>query len=247
MKALLLAAGYATRLYPLTEDTPKPLLEVGDRPIVDYIVEKLEQLGMVDEVLVITNDKFYKNFSDWSDSHDSPLKIRVINDGTTQDGTRLGAIGDIKFAVDAASVEDDLLVLAGDNLFDFDLGEMVAEFDKKAENMIGVLEFEDESKLSKYGIVEVDQNNRLVDFMEKPENPPTNLVAMGIYLFPGDNLGLLDDYLESGGNPDEPGWYVTWLVENHRVYAYPFEGLWFDIGDKDSLNKADRYLQSNSL
>lgn len=247
MKALLLAAGYGTRLYPLTKDRPKPLLEVGSTPILDLIVEKVEAVPQVDEIVLVSNDKFYDKFCQWAEEREFRLPVDVLNDGTTEDGTRLGAIGDIKFAVEEAEIDDDLLVLAGDNLFDFALADMVETFERTGENVIGVLEFEDESKLSKYGIVATDDDDQVTDFLEKPDEPPSNLVAMGMYLFPGEKLELIDAYLESGGNPDEPGWYVTWLVENDSVYAHRFEGLWFDIGDKDSLRKADRYLQENEL
>ncbi|MGM0380919.1 MAG: nucleotidyltransferase family protein [bacterium] len=247
MKALLLAAGYGTRLYPLTKDTPKPLLEVGGEPMIEIILRKVEEVKEVDEVVVVTNDKFYERFKEWASTTTSNLPVKVLNDGTTKDGKRKGAIGDIKFSVDEAGIADDLLVLAGDNLFDFSLTEMVDTFKREKENVIGTLVFDDESKLSKYGIVDTDESGEVVDFVEKPDDPPSNLVAMGMYLFPGEKLNLLDEYLNSGGNPDEPGWYVTWLVENDTVFAHQFEGEWFDIGDKDSLEKADKFLTENSI
>ncbi len=124
---------------------------------------------------------------------------------------------------------------------------MVDTFKRERENVIGTLVFEDENKLSKYGIVDADESGEVMDFVEKPDEPPSNLVAMGMYLFPGEKLNLLDEYLNSGGNPDEPGWYVTWLVENDTVFAHQFEGNWFDIGDKDSLEKADKFLTENDI
>ena len=247
MKALLLAAGYGTRLYPLTKDTPKPLLEVGDRPMLDHICDKLEAVSELDEVILVTNEKFYPSFLSWSHAEDRPWPVTVLNDGTTEDGEKLGAIGDIHYSVREMNLQDDLLVLAGDNLFDFQLEELVRTHHEHGANVIGTLRFHDESKLSKYGIVDVDEEGKVVDFVEKPDDPPSNLVALGMYLFPGDRLKLLDEYLEVGGNPDEPGWYVTWLVENDRVVAHQFEGTWFDIGDRDSLEKANRYLDDHNL
>jgi glucose-1-phosphate thymidylyltransferase len=247
MKALVMAAGYGTRLYPLTKDTPKPMLEVGDRPMIDHIVEKIESVDAVDELLLVTNEKFYERFLEWEDSRNFDWPVTILNDGTTEDGDKRGAIGDIHFTVQEASIQDDLLVLAGDNLFDFSLSDMASTFERVSDNVIGVLQFDDESKLSKYGIVDVDENDRVVDFVEKPDEPPSNLVAMGMYLFSGEKLSLIEQYLDEGGNPDEPGWYVTWLVENDEVYAHTFEGNWFDIGDKDSLEKADKFLQEHSI
>lgn len=245
MKVLLLAAGYGTRLHPLTKDRPKPLLEVGHQPMLEHILDRLEELEDLDEVLVVTNDKFYEDFVEWKKQLVTPWPVTVLNDGTTKDGKRRGAIGDIQFTVEEAGIEDDLIVLAGDNLFDFSLQDLADTMQEKQQNVVGVLEFEDGSKLSKYGIVDVDEENRVVDFVEKPDNPPSNLVAMAMYAFPEHCLDLIGEYLETGGNPDEPGWYLTWLVENKELYAHPFEGTWFDIGDKDSLEKADSYVEEH--
>ena len=247
MKALLLAAGYGTRLYPITKDTPKPLLEVGDRPMTDHLLRELETVSAIDGVYIVTNDKFYEDFVDWVEPEQWPWPVTVLNDGTTEDGDRLGAIGDIKFTVDEAEIEDDLLVLAGDNLFDFQLQELVETFYEKRANVIGTLVFKDEDKLSKYGIVEIDDADRVIDFVEKPDDPPSNLVSMAMYLFPADRLDLIEPYLEQGGNPDEPGWYMSWLAENDQLYAHQYEGNWFDIGDKDSLEKANQFLEKHSL
>lgn len=247
MKALVMAAGYGTRLYPLTKDTPKPMLEVGDRPMIDHIVDKIEPVEDITELLLVTNDKFHDRFLEWKESREFNWPVTVLNDGSTEDGDKRGAIGDIHFTVREAEIEDDLLVLAGDNLFDFSLKDMVSTFDRVSENVIGVLQFDDESKLSKYGIVDVDEDGQVVDFVEKPDEPPSDLVAMGMYLFSGEKLSLIKKYLEEGGNPDEPGWYVTWLVENDTVYAHSFEGNWFDIGDKESLDEADEFLQTNTI
>lgn len=245
MRALLLAAGYGTRLYPITKNTPKPLLEVGNRPMMEHILHSLQEVDEIDEVVVVTNDKFHEDFLEWERQTNWPWPITVLNDGTTEDGTRRGAIGDIQFSIENANIEDDLLVLAGDNLFEFSLQGLVDTLQEKQSNVNGVLRFDDESKLSKYGIVDVDSEGKILNFVEKPDHPPSNLVSMAMYAFPEENLGLINEYLDSGGNPDEPGWYLTWLVENHEIYAHSFEGVWFDIGDKDSLEQADEYVQKH--
>lgn len=245
MKVLLLAAGYGTRLYPLTKDTPKPLLEVGDRPMVNHILDKVKELDDVEELLLVTNDKFYDRFQEWQSTIDTSWPVTILNDGTTEDGDKRGAVGDIHFSIEEADISSDLLVLAGDNLFDFTLRDLVSTFRAKEANTIGALRFEDESKLSKYGIVEVDDEGEVTNFVEKPEEPPSNLVSMAMYMFPANKLGLIEQYLDDGGNPDETGWYMQWLVENDRLVAHPFEGNWFDIGDKDSLRKADQFVSSD--
>lgn len=247
MEALVLAAGYGTRLYPITRDTPKPMLEVGGRPMIEHVLARLREIDAIDGVTVVTNDKFYGRFREWARESNWPWPITVLNDGTTEDGDRRGAIGDVQFSIDEGDINDDLMVVAGDNLVDFSLRGMVETFRETGENVIGVLRFDDESKLSKYGIVETDGTGRVVDFREKPDDPPSNLVAMGMYLFPRRKLDLIQRYLDEGGNPDEPGWYVTWLVENDVVYAHAFDGEWFDIGDKDSLERADQYAREHTL
>jgi len=247
VNAVLLAAGYGTRLYPITRDTPKPLLEVGGRTMADHLLQELKTVSEIDGVYIVTNEKFHDDFVEWVDPGNWPWPVTVVNDGTTQDGNRLGAIGDIKFTINEAEIEEDLLVLAGDNLFDFDLQDMVETFREKRANVIGTLVFEDESKLSKYGIVEVDDRGQVIDFVEKPDDPPSNLVSMAMYLFPAGRLHLIDQYLDEGGNPDEPGWYMSWLAENDELYAHRYQGNWFDIGDKDSLEQADEFLTEHSL
>ncbi len=223
------------------------MLEVGERPMIDHLVKKLRVLDPIDELFVVTNDKFHGDFQEWKRGRGFPWPVRILNDGSTEDGEKRGAIGDIHFTVESTNLEGNLIVLAGDNLFDFDLNEMVETFESVEENVVGVFRFDDESKLSRYGIVATDEDGRIVDFQEKPDDPPSNLVAMGMYLFPAEKLSLINDYLESGGNPDEPGWYITWLVENDIAYAHAFEGNWFDIGDKDSLDQADNFLTEHSI
>ncbi|MFB6355769.1 MAG: nucleotidyltransferase family protein [bacterium] len=247
MKVLVLAAGYGTRLYPITKDTPKPLLDVGGEPILNHIFRKIEQINDVNEVVVVTNDKFHGEFQEWESQTDWSWPVTVLNDGSTEDGARRGAIGDIQFSIDEAGIDDDLMVLAGDNLFEFSLQDMVNTFEDHKTPVIGVLEFEDESKLSKYGIVDADERDEVVDFQEKPDEPPSNLVALGMYVFPEDRLSRIQEYLDEGGNPDEPGWLVQWLVDNDTVFAHRFTGDWFDIGDKDSLEKARDYVGDHEL
>jgi len=247
VQVLILAAGYGTRLYPLTRDTPKPMLEVGGHPMIDHVMANLRGIEAVEGVVVVTNDRFHDRFRRWAQTSGWPWPVTVLNDGTTEDGDKRGAIGDVLFSVEEAGIDDDLMVVAGDNLVDFSLQGMVETFRKSGSNVIGVLRFEDESKLSKYGIVNIDEDGRVVEFQEKPDDPPSNLVAMGMYLFPRRKLDLIRRYLEEGGNPDEPGWYVTWLVEHDEVHAHVFEGRWFDIGDRDSLRRADRYVREQGL
>jgi glucose-1-phosphate thymidylyltransferase len=244
MKVVLLCAGYATRLYPLTENHPKPLLPVADKPIVEYLLEKLEQVRSVDEVLVVTNGRFYPRFKEWAEKSRWPWKTVVVNDGTQSNETRLGAIGDLLLTLRKFPFREDLAVFAGDNLFSFDLRDFFPFAESHRPHVsVGVVDIRDKGLAQKYGIVEPGEGGRIKAFFEKPKEPPTTLVSTGVYWFPKESLGLLDRYVQEGHNADRPGDYLTWLVKVDRVFAYRFEGIWFDIGDFDSYREAERLFR----
>jgi glucose-1-phosphate thymidylyltransferase len=235
MKALILAAGYATRLRPLTDDFPKQLLPVGGRPIVDWIVDNIQASG-IDDVHLVTNARFAPLFETWSADHG----VTVHDDGTSTNDTRLGAIGDIRFT----GLDDDLLVVAGDNLFDYSLADFVAFWRATGASAVAVHDVGDRELARKYGIVALDAHDRIVDFVEKPEDPPSTLAATATYLYSRAHVRLVDTYLDEGNNPDQPGNFVAWLHRREPVYAYRFDGGWYDIGDRDQLLEADNRLRS---
>jgi glucose-1-phosphate thymidylyltransferase len=235
MKALILAAGYATRLRPLTDAVPKQLLPVGGRPMVDWIIDRIEETS-ADEVHLVTNARFAADFARWAKDKD----VRVHDDGTTSNENRLGAIGDIQFA----GLDDDLLVIAGDNLFEYSLADYESYWRAhEGASSIAVLDVGDPELAKQYGIVDVDEHDRVVDFVEKPEEPPTTLCATATYLYTREHARLISTYLEEGNPPDAPGNYVAWLHKREPVYAYRFAGEWFDIGDRDQLLEADNRLR----
>jgi glucose-1-phosphate thymidylyltransferase len=235
VKALILAAGYATRLRPLTDDMPKQLLPVGGRPIVDWILDKIREAG-IDDVHLVTNARFAPLFADWA----ATRHVTIHDDGTTSNDTRLGAIGDMQFV----ALDDDLLVIAGDNLFDFALGDYVAFWRTKGGSAVAVYDVRDRELAKKYGIVAVDEHDRIVEFVEKPDDPPSTLAATATYLYRRDHLNMVGEYLERGNNPDQPGNFVAWLHRREPVYAYRFSGGWYDIGDRDQLLAADNRLRA---
>ncbi len=242
MKVLLLAAGYATRLYPLTLNTPKPLLEVAGKTVMGYIFDLIEPLKEVDEVFIATNKKFYQNFEDWKQSFSSSKKITVIDDGTTSNETRLGATGDIEFVIEKENISDDLLVLAGDNLFKADLS-IFTNFciSKKPSITIGLYDIKDLILAASYGIVSIDKNNKIINFKEKPANPASTLAAMCLYFFPKERLGIIKRYLGMDNAKDAPGYFLEWLYKRESVFGYVFKDKkWFDIGDKKSLEAAEK-------
>jgi len=242
MKVLLLAAGYATRLYPLTLDTPKPLLPVAGKTVIGYIFDLIEPLKEVDEVFIVTNEKFFRNFEDWKKTFKSSKKITILDDGTTSNETRLGATGDIEFVIEKKTIKDDLLVLAGDNLFKTDLS-IFTKFctSKRPSITIGLYDIKDLILAKKYGIVSVDKNNKVIDFKEKPANPPSTLAAMCLYFFPKERLDIMKSYLGMDNAKDAPGYFLEWLYKREPMFGYIFKDKkWFDIGDKKSLEEADK-------
>ena len=237
MKALILAAGYATRLYPLTRDRPKPLLELAGRPLVDWILDRIAEVEEVEEVHLVTNAKFAPAFRAWA-----PPQVVVHDDGTRSEDDRLGAIGDLAF-VDLA--DDDLLVIAGDNLFDFSLRDFVGFWRTKGiASAVALYDVGDRELARKYGIVELREDDRVAGFVEKPERPPSTLAATATYLFHREHLALVSRYLEEGNSPDQPGRFVAWLQAREPVYGYRFEGEWLDIGDREQLRYADSVAKS---
>jgi glucose-1-phosphate thymidylyltransferase len=249
MKAIVLAAGYATRLYPLTKTVAKPLLPVGGRPMIDHLLDRMVEVDELDAVHVVTNHKFAASFERWAEAHESGrVQLAVHDDGTTSEEDRLGAIGDIRYVVEAAGLEhDDLLVVAGDNLFDFSLAAYTRWWRGKGEASAVALYDVGELKLvHKYSSVELDDDQRLVGFVEKPEQPESTLVATATYLFHRAHVPHVERYLEEGSSPDQPGRFVAWLVPRVPVYGYRFDGEWRDIGDAEQLLEADNSLRERA-
>lgn len=239
MNAIILAAGYATRLYPLTENTPKPLLNVNGKPIVEHIIRKLEQIDSINKVYIVTNDKFEQNFNEWLNNFDSNKPIEIINDGTKSNEDRLGALGDIHYAINSKKLDSDILVIAGDNLFELSLIEVVNFFKKKKSNIIVLHDVKNFELARHYGIVEVKENI-VVNFEEKPVSPKSTLASTGIYLFSKKTLPLINKYITQGNNPDKTGSFIEWLHKRDVVYSYITNKKWYDIGSAEQLERADR-------
>lgn len=243
MKALILGAGYATRLYPLTKHQPKPLLPMAGRPMVEWILDRLDAVREIDRVYLVSNDTFHSHYEQWLAGYKAKRPIELVNDGTTSDANKRGAVGDLRWVVGENGIRDDLLVVAGDNLFDLDVGKFVSFFKEKTSPVVALKDFKDKDLISQYSVVTLDGDGRIVSFDEKPAFPKTTLISLCLYLFPKDQLGLLEEYGKAGGKQDQPGYYIQWLVKRTPTYGFTFDGLWFDIGDIDSYNKANAVFE----
>ncbi|HAB17375.1 MAG TPA: nucleotidyltransferase family protein [Verrucomicrobiota bacterium] len=243
MKVLILAAGYATRLYPLTLTQPKPLLLVAGKPMVDYVLDNLAPIEGIDHVYIVTNAKFAGHFETWAARHraaKSGIQFTIINDGSTDDSNKLGALGDLNLVLERARLDDDLIVVAGDNLFSESLAGFGAACKRAAGPVLGIYDVGSLDEAKKYGCVDVDSAGRLLSFVEKPANPPSTLIGIALYYYPKSVLPLIRQYIAEGNNPDQPGRFVQWLYPRLPVHTWTVPGIWYDIGSKETLEEANR-------
>lgn len=250
MKAIILAAGYATRLYPLTKDFPKPLLEVGGQTILDYLIDQLKTIPELDHAYLVTNTRFHNHFTDWaqnraakaqeSDQAHVGLRTDILDDGTSSNEDRLGAVGDLQFVINARDIHDDVLVLAADNILKFSLQKFINTFKNNPAPHITVRSNPNVEDRKRRGNARLDHNNQVIEFIEKPETPISEWSVPPFYIYPKAVLPRITEYLDNGGNPDAPGHLIEWLHKEESVYAYEVEGEIIDIGNHESLAEARR-------
>ncbi len=243
MKVVLLAAGYATRLYPLTLTQPKPLLTVAGKPMIEYVLDNLAPVGGIERVYVVTNAKFAGHFQKWADGYratKSDLGFTIVNDGSTDDTNKLGAIGDLHLVITREKVDDDLVVVAGDNLFSESLGAYGGFCRSKRAPVLGIYDVGSLEQAKKYGVVDLDGEGRIVRFEEKPKQPASTLIGIALYYYPKNVVPLIKQYITEANNPDQPGRLVQWLYPRTPVYTWTVPGLWYDIGSKETLEEANR-------
>jgi len=239
MKAIILAAGYATRLYPLTLNIPKPLLEINGKSILSHIVDNIHQIQEIDEIFVVTNDKFFEHFMDWKNSLPTN-RVTVLNDGTSSNDDRLGSLGDIDFVVEKAKLDDDLLVVAGDNLFEFSLLEMHKAYQEKKAIMMAAHDVKDIELARLYGVVKLNEQGKVIHFEEKPPEPKSTVCGTAIYIYPSAIVKKLVSFVRSHGQKDKSGDFIEWIYTQEPVYTFPITGLWYDIGSVEQLEDARR-------
>jgi glucose-1-phosphate thymidylyltransferase len=243
MKLIILGAGYATRLYPLTLNQPKPLLEVGGRPMIEHVLQRLLPVAGIDHVYVVTNAKFAGHFGRWAESYREgrpSLGFTVVNDQSTDDSNKLGAIGDLNLVLTSQGIEDDVIVVAGDNLFTGDLAPFGEFAREKQAPVLAVYDVGDLDEIRKYNSIEVDAEGRITFFEEKPQHPKSTLTGIALYYYPAASLPLVRRYVEEGNNPDQPGRLVQWMYQRTPFYTWRVPGLWYDIGSKETLEEVNR-------
>ena len=242
MNVIILAAGYATRLYPLTLDKAKPLLEVAGSPIIEWVLDNLADVPNLGTIYIVTNDKFANNFQAWAEGYQDRqprLKLKILNDGSKSDDDKLGAIGDINFVITRENLaQSDLLIIAGDNLFNQSLRGFV-NYAKKTVATVGIYDVGDLKAIKKYGNITIDSNGIITHFEEKPDKPRSTLAALAVYYYSREAAALLTTYLAAGNNRDQPGRFVQWLYKRKPVKTFQIKGKWLDIGSKETLEEAN--------
>jgi len=238
MKCFILAAGYATRLYPLTENFPKPLLQVGEKTILDWLVDDIDTLSLVDEYVVISNHKYASHFETWAAQ--KPQRITVVDDGTSTNETRLGAVKDIQFAIDRLSVDDEMLVIAGDNVLDFSLTRFLAYAKEKQTSCIMRYYESDTARLRKCGVAEVDENDRVLSLEEKPSEPRSHWCTPPFYFYTKEDARLVKVGIAEGCGTDAPGSYIAWLSKQVPVHSMEMPGSRYDIGNLESYKQVQQ-------
>ena len=243
MKIIILAAGYATRLYPLTLNQPKPLLTVAGKPMIEHVLDNLAPIRGIDGIYVVTNAKFAAHFEQWADAYRrgrAGLDITVVNDESTDDSNKLGAIGDMHLVLARERIDDDVIVVAGDNLFSHSLEEFGAFCRERRTPVLAVYDVGDLEEIKKYNSITIDEEGRITFFEEKPADPKSTLTGIALYYYPKSSLPLIHQYIQEGNNPDQPGRLVQWLYRRTAFYTWRVPGIWYDVGSKETLAEANR-------
>jgi len=245
MKAIILAAGYATRLYPLTLNKPKAFLEVAGKQILHHIMDKLDDVEIIDEIHIVTNDKFHNSFIDWANNFKSNKKITVTNDGTKTNEDRLGAVGDIHHVIKKYKLDDDLIIIGSDNLFEFSLKDFVNFSIEKNSSAIAARDLKEKSAVAKkFGVVELDENNKIINFHEKPEDPVSTLASTCCYFLKKDDVQEVENCILEKNGVDNTGEFVKYLAKKKGAHSFVFDEKWFDIGSHENLKEANEIYKS---
>ena len=250
MKLIILGAGYATRLYPLTLNRPKPLLDVAGKPMIAHVLDNLKPITEIDHVYVVTNDRFAEHFKLWADSYGTTHEgapITIVNDRSTDDANKLGAIGDMNLVLTEAQVETDIIVVAGDNLFSHSLGAFGEFCVAQDAPVLGVYDVGNLEEIKKYNAIEIDNADKITFFEEKPAQPKSTLTGIALYYYPKWALPLIRQYLTEGNHADQPGLLVQWFYPRTPFYVWRVPGIWYDVGSQETLSEANRIFSRQAI
>jgi len=242
VKLIVLAAGYATRLYPLTLNQPKPLLPVASKPMIEHVLDNLLPVKDIDEIYIVTNAKFADHFQRWAENYqtNNTCPIKIVNDHSTDDANKLGAIGDINLVLDEAHINDDIIIVGGDNLFSESLEAFGRYCREQNAPVTGVYDVGNLEEIKKFNSIEIDGGDEITYFEEKPAHPKSTLTGIALYYYPKSSLPLIKQYIAEGNNPDQPGRLVQWMYTRVPFYVWRVPGIWFDVGSKETLEEANR-------
>jgi glucose-1-phosphate thymidylyltransferase len=246
MKLIILGAGYATRLYPLTLNQPKPLLHVAGKPMMEHLLQHLSPVESIDHIYIVTNAKYADHFQTWANDYQATrgsLNLTIVNDASTDDSNKLGAIGDLSLVLNQEQIDDDIIVVAGDNLLSHSLEDFETFCQEKQAPVLAVYDIGNLDEVRKYNAIDVDEEGRILFFEEKPANPKSSLVGIALYYYPRSALSLIRQYVEEGNNPDQPGRLVEWMYQRTPFYTWRVPGIWYDVGSKETLAEANRVFQ----
>ena len=238
MICIVLAAGYATRLYPITENFPKPLLKVKDKTILDHLIDDIDSTEEISQYVIISNDRYYNHFVEWKNKKTNiKSPIIVLNDGSTSNETRLGAVIDIKFAIDNLNINDDIMVIAGDNVLDFSFKNFIDYF-KEKNSTVAMRYYElSVDRLKKCGVISIDKNDKILEMTEKSPTPISNFCVPPFYIYHKKDFSLVEKGINDGCGIDAPGSMIAYMSSKTNVYAYEMPGKRYDIGNLQSYKE----------
>ena len=241
MIGVILAGGYAIRLYPLTKNLAKPLLQIGEKPVIDYIIEKLLRVNEINRVIITTNEKFEHQFKEWL-SHRWHHNIELKIEKNCREEDKLGALRAIEEIVRDVN-DEDYMIIAGDNIFSSDLTGIVKTYQDMKAPIVGVYNIKDRETAKNFSIIKMNMEQRIISFEEKPARPKSTMVGTCIYIFPRKSLKRIHEYLNNGNNPDSPGHFIEWLCKRERIQGYVLQGYWYDIGTSETYQEAKKHFQ----
>lgn len=248
MKTIILAAGYSTRLYPLTLNTPKQLLKIGNKLMIEHILDKLRHINDIDEIIIVSNNKYYIQFLEWKKKFKFNKHLKIINDGSNCNEERLGAVGDMHFAISSEKINDDVLIIGGDNLFETDLRNMIKLFKSTKSPVVAARDLGNPAKLSKkFGVIVIDKNSKIIDFEEKPEHPKSSLASTCIYLYTKEDITEFEKCIKQNKKPDNTGDFLKYMLSKKDVYCYKFNEMWYDIGSHEELKEVNEIYSKRKV